>query len=196
MSDDLDDVDIPEAAMAAIRGQIPTNLRGLVYQLAAPQDRPPGLAWAIRALHGATQRPPVNFLPLMPVDDRSFACVVCRTTGDHPERVGSVVRWHLDRVPDWAQAQVLDTSVGAFLDAAAAELDARPQGLRVMQRVAEEYAARHGADNSSARHFEERPIRLAVQNVVIGLAAIRHEAEFDGLAVTAWQTCHAPHCKF
>ena len=62
-----------------------------------------------------------------------------------------------------------------------------------MEAVSNRYDADHAVGNRLPKAYEERPVRLAVQNVILGLAAYRHESDFDGLAVGAWQTCQAPH---
>jgi hypothetical protein len=38
-----------------------------------------------------------------------------------------------------------------------------------------------------------RPVRIACQNVIVGLAAFAHDSEIDGMSVVAWQTCEVPH---
>jgi hypothetical protein len=43
------------------------------------------------------------------------------------------------------------------------------------------------------RDFIVRPVRIACQNVIVGLAAIAQDASFDGLSVVVWQTCESPH---
>jgi hypothetical protein len=38
-----------------------------------------------------------------------------------------------------------------------------------------------------------RPVRIACQNVIVGLAAIAQDSSFDGLSAVAWQTCEVAH---
>jgi hypothetical protein len=38
-----------------------------------------------------------------------------------------------------------------------------------------------------------RPVRIACQNVIVGLAAIAQDSSFDGLLAVAWQTCEVAH---
>ena len=52
------------------------------------------LGWALRLLRDATTPPPNNYLPLLPVDEMSIACVVCNPVDDSND-VTSVVRWHI-----------------------------------------------------------------------------------------------------
>jgi hypothetical protein len=182
----------PEEFSDVLSGRYPQVLRGLVYDLCS--DSAEDLPWALDALEGAATPAPPELIPFMPVDDRSFACVVCRRVdGPKPPDFGKVVRWHLDSVPEWAQRQVLDSGVREYLAAMAEDLAAREQGLKLIDRIIEKYNASHGSTGTRPRHYHERPIRIAVQNVIIGQAAIRHDDMFNGLSARVWQTCQVPH---
>ena len=39
----------------------------------------------------------------------------------------------------------------------------------------------------------QRPVQLACQNVIMGLSVFAYDSEIDGLSVSAWATCEAPH---
>ena len=172
----------------------PAQLESIAYRLRGPSGAPPGLLWAIDALASGRDPAPPDLLPIAPVDERSFACAVVRRDGPlGPEALGRVVRWHLGAVPPRAQRAILDTDAPSYLAAAAEELGARKAGLAKMAKIAEKYARDHAKGDRIGKAREEHPIRLAVQNVIVGLAALYHDSDFDGLNVTAWQTCQAPH---
>ena len=163
----------------------------MVYHLGPGQSE--DCPWALDALEGAATPAPPELIPFMPVDDRSFACVVCKNLdGPQPSDFGKVVRWHLDNIPEWGQRQVLDVGVQEYLDTMAEDLAAREQGLRLIDTIIAKYDALR-IIRIRPRHYHERPIRIAVQNVIIGHAAIRHDDMFNGLSARVWQTCQVPH---
>ena len=189
----LQGLEIPEGLQRALTSVAPAGLEALVYRARPPDDRPPALAWALGLLRTAAQSAPRNLVPLMPVDERSLACVVCAPAEASGAPVGTVLRWHLDDVPRRAQGQILDVDVEQYLGMRARELAARETGLALMDKVAETYHEKFGNKGIAARSHFVRPVRLAVQNVIVGLAAWRYDQTFDALVVDAWQVCEAPH---
>ena len=186
-------LELPKELRAALTTCSVGPLHGLIYCITPPDDLPPSLAWAKALLSTAKQVPPENLVPLMPVDDRSLACVVCGCDTQLPAGFGTVVRWHLDDVPAWAQAQQLDIGVKEYLAAVADELSSRTTGLNRTWELVDRYDKSHGSQGKTPRAVEARPIRLAVQNVIVGLANYRYDASCDALTVSAWQTCQVPH---
>lgn len=190
----LDELELPDEFEQALATCPTESLQGLVYRAAPPYDRPPSIAWANVLLNTAKHPPPVALVPLMPLDDRSLACVVCSQRGAaRPADFGLVVRWHLDDVPARAQRQILDVSTTKFLDTMATDLAKRDEGIAIIERVAAKYHKTHGKSGKLPRYFDERPIRLAVQNVIVGLAALRYDRQYDAVSVSAWNTCQVPH---
>jgi hypothetical protein len=104
------------------------------------------------------------------------------------------VRWFLSGVGPQYQAALLDIDAYQYLESIDYELAARPAGLkRILDEIGPAYADSHLKHEKRPRTFVLRPIRIACQNVIVGLAAIAQEASIDGLAVLAWQTCEVPH---
>lgn len=191
---DLLGLDIEADLQQVLCAPPPAGLEHLVYRIDADSSRPPSLIWALTAMRAGARQPPEHLIPIMPVDDRSFACVSCRCLSEsRREDIGRVVRWHLDDVPPRAQQCLLDTSATEYIQSAAVELRARPSGMKRMEEIVAQYHKTHGSKDKLPRIHEERPIRLAVQNVIVGLAAIRHDSTHDGLAVRVWQSCQVPH---
>ena len=179
---------VPEQARSPLERPAPPVLAGLVC--GAQEAAEPDSLWATTALRMGSEQPvPPDLLAVGFPDDRTVACLVCGRSA----AAGTVVRWHLDAVPPGAQGRLLDTSLGDFLDTYATEERHRLDGLERMSRVAAEYARNHGETGKAARAHQTRTIRLASQNVIVGLAALRHDLRFDGLAVSLWQTTQAPH---
>lgn len=167
----------------------------------------------------SAQPVPDGVIPFAIVDERSVACAVERRDLALP--AGCVVRWHLGDIPARHQGRLLDTSVMHYLDSLEAELGSRQAGLQLMtadimpayekrflsersneqeesgSETDEERRNRHRAqvvlDYERPRGNVLRPVRMACQNVVLGLAAMAYDPEIDGLAVAAWQTCEVPH---
>lgn len=166
------------------------------------QDRM-SLTAAVTALATSAHPVPPNLLPLAPVDDRSLAVVICQpklVTGADAglgagavPGVGLVLRWHLDDIDATYQAAVLDVDAVQYLTSVLAEINARKAGLDRMTTVAAEYHLKYVKPRVRPKSYVERPVQLACQNVVIGLASMRHESSFDGLNVPLWQTCEVPH---
>lgn len=189
-------VELPPELSALYRRCEWPQLEHLLYRWVSDDTRVHVLE-AMVAMHKSAREwgipPPIGLIPIMPVDDASLACLVCRPLrGKAAANVGKVVRWHLGDVPERARCQVLDVGLQEYLDTVSADLAARERGLERMKGIANEYALKHG-DGSRPRSYETRPIRLAVQNVIIGLAAFRYEQSFDGMMVEAWQACQVPH---
>lgn len=132
-------------------------------------------------------------VPLCLVDERSIACVVVEPdTLDLPP--GTVVRLFLKRVPDQHQLALLDVDPIAYVDSLQHELTARQAGLDlVLDEIGPAYQEAYLAQEKRPRDFVVRPVRIACQNVIVGLAAIAQDSAFDGLSVVAWQTCEVPH---
>ena len=147
----------------------------------------------LETLEAGAVEPPPNLLPQAAVDERSIACVVCRPqTAD--EDFEPVVRRFLSDVARQHQAALLDVDAYQYLESIDYELAARPSGLkRILDEIGPAYAESHLKHEKRPRTFVLRPIRIACQNVIVGLAAVAQEASIDGLAVLAWQTCEVPH---
>ena len=103
----------PEELEAAEIAAAGTDVAGMLYRLDAPPESPPSLQWALRAMNGGCDEPAPYLVPILPVDDASFACVVCGLKSRENRARGLVVRWHLDEVPDDQQAAILSGLVEA-----------------------------------------------------------------------------------
>lgn len=167
-------------------------LRALAYRTYVDPSVPPSVLWAIAAIRSGQEMAPRSFIPILPFDSRSFACFVLPSPETPVEFHGTVRRWHLDATPARAQAALIDPSLERFIGDQRDELTFRQAGLDVMKRISSEFDARHGAQDHTRRH-EARPIRLAAQNVIVGLSAFYHDSDIDALRVLAWQTCQVPH---
>ncbi|MCX4856816.1 hypothetical protein [Streptomyces canus] len=173
---------------------LPPEVRDLVY---LPTARPNGqdIAWAERVIEASDWPLLPNLLPIMPVDERSFACVVL-SDADGPTLPGegAVVRWHLDVKDKSHQARLLDVDCMSYVWSIAEELRARDEGLTiVLDEVGPAYQEAFLANDKRPRDFIVRPVRIACQNVIVGLAAFSQDSAFDGLGVVAWQACEVPH---
>ena len=135
---------------------------------------------------------PEFLLPLAIVDERSIACVVMRPEGAYA--AGEVVRVHLADVPADLQCMRVDVHPVAYLGSLQQEFAARQDGLRrMLDHIGPEYRETYLARDKRPRDFVIRPVRIACQNVIVGLAAFAQDSAFDGLSVVAWQTCEVPH---
>jgi hypothetical protein len=168
----------------------------LLYRPGLDPQRPPSIEWAI-SMTGQSRWPLLtNLVPLLPVDDESFACVLL-SPASRSEPIlgeGTVVRWHIGVAGAEHQATIIDTSARDYVESVAAELRARPEGLRRMyEEIGPAYEVSYLNDARRPRDYVVRPVRLACQNVIVGLAAFAHDSAIDGMSVVAWQTCEAPH---
>ena len=135
---------------------------------------------------------PSQLLPLAIVDEGSVACVVTTTWSD--AMPGDVLRLHLTNVRPDTQLRLLDVNPLTYIASLDEEFAARGEGLRrVLEEIGPAYEENFLAHDKRPRDYVVRPIRLACQNVIIGLAAIAQDSSFDGLSVLAWQTCEVPH---
>jgi hypothetical protein len=172
---------------------LPAEVADLVYR---PVAVGAGLdvTWAENLINESDWPLLPNLVPIMPVDDRSFACVVLSDDDgpDLPGR-GSVVRWHLDVKDPSHQAGLLDTDCLTYVRSVAEELRHRETGKDLVFDIGEAYQQSFLAIDKRPRDFIVRPVRIACQNVIVALAAFSHDSAFDGLGVVAWQTCEVPH---
>jgi hypothetical protein len=166
----------------------------LLYGPQRGADDPMSLASAIVAMAGSASPAPPNLLPLMAVDDRSLAVVVCQPLGaETVEGVGAVVRWHVDEIRERYQAALLDADAWSYVRSMAEELRDLDRERERVASVTAGYRTRYVAREARPKSFVERPVQLACQNVVIGLTVFAYESSFDGLSVPAWATCEVPH---
>lgn len=195
--------------LQTIRKYSEGGLRGRVFDPMAGRDDPVGMLFAATALRDAIDPPPPNLLPLMPVCDSSFACAVCdRDIFDEALNNGEivifeealangeafeVVRWHLGRVDERKQAELLDVDAIAFLDSINEELSHRDTERNSVLKSADSYYDEYVVDGRRPKVDTLRPVQLACQNVIIGLASLRHDPVFDGLRVEAYATCEVAH---
>ena len=178
-----------------------TPLPHLVDLLYRPlsHDEPPALSYALQVLNAAKAPAPPGLLPLLPVDDRSLACLVCdgRTpwTGWRPP-VGAVIRWHLDLPAGHpAQGEVLDVDALTYVASVEEELAARAEGISRYRQFTLAYEKDYLAADKTPRGHVPRPMRLACQNVIVGQAVIAHVSSIDALAAPVWHTCEVPHLR-
>jgi hypothetical protein len=144
-------------------------------------------------LASAVMPAPRCLMPIALVDEQSVACAVVGDL-DGSGAGGSVVRWHLGAIPAAEQGRLLDVDPFLYLESLAQELTARELGYRLMtEKIFPDYDAKYLSQGRRPRAYVTRPVRLACQNVVAGLAAFAHDSSFDGLSVAAWQTCELPH---
>ncbi len=188
---------VPERLQAALSQGVGEHLAPLLYSPVGGSDQANSLAWALEMLRESVIPPPPNHLPLIPVDDVSIACAVCPSV-DHSGREledesCEVVRWHLGRIDPQYQGALLDSDAAAFLHSVAEELCARQSGLESVRRRAERYQEQYLDRGVRPRAHNPRPIQLACQNVIVGLAVLQQDPRFDGLRVLDYLTCEAPH---
>jgi hypothetical protein len=185
---------VPAGLTAFLDSEAARRLAGLLYRPDLPGHDPSSLASALELLHDGAQEPFPQLLPIVPVDDMSLACVVC-ASADNPdsEPCGWVVRWHLDDIPLNHQAAIIDSDAVTYLESVARELAHRDRGRNKVAAAARKYKAKFLTGGRRPEPTDERPVQLACQNVIIGLAVIAHEPRFDGLRVSAYVTCEVPH---
>jgi hypothetical protein len=183
------DLRVPDDARETLSRPVPAGLEELLFSEGGVG---PGTLWATTALRLTSTEPvPPGLLAVGLPDERSVACLVCAPTSTAP--VGSVIRWHLDAVPATRQGLALDSSLADYVETAATEEHYRIASIERMEQLAGEYEQRHVVTAKLPRAHELKTIRLASQNVIVGLAAVRHDLAFDGLAAPLWQTTEAAH---
>jgi hypothetical protein len=190
------EVRMPEALGRIYESDLPDRLSGLLYlpaAVATGDDR--SLEWAESQIEASDWPLLPNLVPVLPIDERSFACVVASDLGGEPlPGEGAVVRWHLSVTDESQQAAVMDVDCFLYAESIAEEMTARQIGLdRMLDVVGPAYQESYLDNEKRPRPFIVRPVRVACQNVIMGLAAIAQDSTFDGLSVVAWQTCEAPH---
>lgn len=136
---------------------------------------------------------PDGVLPLAVVDEESIAAVALEPLfAGHP--AGCVYRCYVQDGRREQAPALLDNDPLAYVQSVEEELRARPEGLvRMLEIIGPAFEQSYAGSDRRPRDFVVRPIRLACQNVIVGLAAIAQDASFDGLSVVAWQTCEVPH---
>lgn len=186
---------VPPEGLADAYDGVPASIEDLLYRPGLTDGAPPSLEWAIAEANQSSWPLEPGFVPLMGVDEASFACVVATPIGAPLHRLhGQVVRWHLTTEKAERQSDVLDTSVEAYVQSVAEELAYRDHGFnRMVDEIGPMYETNYLSRDKRPRAFVIRPVRLACQNVIVGLAAFGQDASIDGLSVYTWQTCEVPH---
>lgn len=188
---------VPDGIWRELSGPAGAKLKELIYWPDGDGARQNSLGYGLALLEDSIDEPPANLLPLMPIDERSIACAVCLPLEDESSVPVAapcpVVRWHLGVIPDEHQGALLDSDAAEFLRSMALELPQRPASRARILDEAALYYRNYVEKGKRPRAHEIRPVQLACQNVVIGLAAISQDATFDGLRVWDYVTCDAPH---
>lgn len=186
---------LPPHGLADAYDAAPASVAALLYRPGLDAKEPQSFGWALSEAMRSSWPLEPGFVPLMAVDESSLACVVATPHGQPKQPLhGHVVRWHLTTEKADRQRDLLDTSVGAYVQSVAEELKYRQAGLdRMLDQIGPVYQANYLSRDKRPRDFVIRPVRLACQNVVVGLAAFGQDASTDGLSVYAWQTCEVPH---
>ena len=184
-------LDVPRALLAAHQVDHGGALGGLLYQLLA-HDQCPGLAWVEGVVERSRWPLDPHLIPLLPIDDRSIACVVASEAGGPPDpHEGAVVRWHLDAPTIEHQAILIDTAADEYVRSVLAEREARGPGLR---RLLDEIGPALRVRDDEGRTPEGMAaVQIASQDVVVAMGAFAADPERDGLAVVGWQTCEVAH---
>ncbi|WP_298937428.1 hypothetical protein [uncultured Ruegeria sp.] len=159
---------------------------------------PTGFGWIVDVLEDAVDPIPRNLIPIMRIDESSVACAVGLfedeiDADDNAEYALKVVRWHVGRVPEQYQGELLDVDAFMFLESAYKAIDKREENKNSVMKLAAKYQADFIANGSRPKSTDLRPVQLACQNVIIGLATLYQDQFFDGLRVPAYTTCQVPH---
>lgn len=170
------------------------NLGELLYRSDVTPEEQTSLSWALQLLEDSFATPPSNLLPLLLVDDMSIACAVCEySNSEKTTNTGKVVRWHLGDIDPIYQGAILDNNVTAYLKSVAAELqDHSGKYHKITGKVSRDYQ-RKIAEGIKPKSWNRRPVQLACQNVVVGMADFQHDSLFEGLRVSNYLTCEVPH---
>lgn len=186
-------IQLPSRAAELLAMPPSAILANIVLSVAGEPTDQSNVLWAMHLMRMGDVQDTDALVPLLAVDELSYACLRCSPIGGEASAdAGSIVRWHIGDVPDRARSTLLDTDLESYINSVEVELASRESGLNRIQKIAEEFAGKHGSGERS-RSFEVRPIRLASQNVVVGLAGFFHDSAIDGTRVLAWQTCQVPH---
>ena len=184
----------PTGLSDLLNSGLTADLDGLLYRPDVSDGGPTSLSRALDILRDAVLPAPYNPLPLLPVDDASIACAICAPLEDPDARnTGRVIRWHLSDIPADHQGALLDDDVESYVRSVASELSGRRDGLAKIKQISRRYQSDYVAPGTRPPAWVERPIQLACQNVIIGLAAFAHDSTFDGLRVPAYLSCEVPH---
>ena len=170
----------------------PPELAEWLFHPQGPEGKLPADGFEI--LERSAYVAPEWLYPVSQVDEVSIACVVLTDVPERSVSAGSVVRWFVSDVSAEFQLAILDIALDSYLESMVAELTTRDAGLkRMMYEIGPAYEESHIINSKRPRDYVVRPVRIACQNVIVGLAAISQESSFDGLSVVAWQTCEVPH---
>jgi hypothetical protein len=183
---------MPSAVAEMYRSAVARSLEPYIYWPDRPASDINSLDWALSVLREAAVPPPDHYLPIMPVDDMSVACVPCARRDGGPDIPG-VMRWHLGAVEERYQDGLLDTDVASYVRSVSEDLRTRNDRLDAIARIARRYYDEFVERGIRPRGSVLRPVQLACQNVIIGMAAVRQDASFDGLQVRVFLTCEVPH---
>jgi hypothetical protein len=190
----------PTGLSAQLTGAAGVALRELIYWPDGEPTSLNSLSYGLALLSEAVYRAPDNLLPLLPVDDRSIACIVCVPQAewdDEDSEAGSapseVIRWHLDAIPEAEQGALLDIDAGLYLETVAQELRDRPYAMERILREADRYQEQYISNDRLPRSHVRRPVQLACQNVIIGLACVEQDSRIDSIRVRDYVTCEVPH---
>jgi hypothetical protein len=164
----------------------------LIYMSGVSPTASNSLAAGVALLADAFEAPPPNLLPLALVDDASIACVDCSALDDPDGESGrAVVRWHLKAIDPDFNGALVDSDPIEYIKSLVDEFDGREAGIRSVLKVAKSYKKKFAERRPAG--YDLRPIQLACQNVVIGLATLQHDAMFNALRVPDYETCEVSH---
>src|SRR5664280_933946 len=150
---------LPEGLATVYGSDLPSRLSGVLCQPASHEGTAEefDIPW-IESLIDASDWPLLpNLVPIMVVDEQSFACVVASSVDDEVALPGegAVVRWHLGVEREEQQAAMLDTDCLEYVRSVAQELEARHEGLkRVIDEIGPAYELQYLEIGKRPRDFD------------------------------------------
>jgi hypothetical protein len=180
-----------EKTLSSLKGQITE----LIYWSGRDYSDMASLVVGMDILEGAVDPAPDYLIPILPVDEASIACIVLFSADEPAEfnQKNPIIRWHLESIDSRYQGALLDVDVVSYLNSIGEELDSRADQMKKMDSHMVKYDREFTSKNRAPRGHIFRPLQLACQNVVVGLATLKHDSGFDGLRVSTYLSCEVPH---
>ncbi len=163
-----------------------------VYGISYPVDSEPSIVWALRGLWEVFPEMPRSLIPIRDLaESGAVACIECQSA-ESKSSEAPVVLWKFDPQEDEQNPVFLSEGFAAYLSETLTEFKHRRAALSILEQHVAKFETDYLSQGKLPRNHIWRPFRFCSQDVVLGLAVVRHSIDNNCLEVDVCLTSDVP----